>query len=399
MSEIASSVNIGENIDDTLPLDNLIQIQSLVSIPIVRPVTMTSTSVSMACREFVYGDTATVGARWETWLEIFELYILAIGLTDAAKIKACFLTHVGMDVFIIFKTLRKASNDDTYIEAHTKLTKYFVSSRSQFCEDQNFRRASKRADESVDEYILRLRQLAKHCKYTDIDAEILAHFVANCNMEQFQIKACREDTLTLEKAILLAKGYERDSTSLALLKNKTYNDTINFASSYNNCEKTQQFSNKQAFNQNSFNNSLSYNQCRYCGRQTHLNKQQCPAYGCMCKICGKKHHFANFCQSQSQQQGYKQQPQQSQSQHRSYNAIQKQQQYGSNVRGSMQTSSARDHSRGRNNLQASIASNDQDEISFCDGMHFNKNQSDYTESDEPISNNNLIRNKSNVINP
>ena len=65
----------------------------------------------------------------------------------------------------------------------------------------------------------------------------------------------------------------------------------------------------------------------------------------------------------------------------------------------MQTSSARDHSRGRNNLQASIASNDQDEISFCDGMHFNKNQSDYTESDEPISNNNLIRNKSNVINP
>jgi hypothetical protein len=49
---------------------------------------------------------------------------------------------------------------------------------------------------------MRLRQLATHCKYTDVDKDIFAHFVAHCNMEAFQLKAVREDSLTLETALV-----------------------------------------------------------------------------------------------------------------------------------------------------------------------------------------------------
>jgi hypothetical protein len=284
--------------------------------------TSSTPSAAMACETFVYGESSTIGARWETWLERFELYITATGLTDAVKTKACFLVHVGSDVYSIFKTLRKADNSDTYLEAHTKLTKHFVTTRSQFAEDQTFRRATKRSEETVDEFIMRLRQLAMYCKYADIDAEILAHFVAHCNMEQFQIKALREDTLTLSKAIALAKGYERDSSSLSQLKHKTYNDNgINFAGKQmdqnQSMKRNPGYVNKEPFiNQNYNCRQQSSSQCKYCGKQGHQIKQECPAYAMQCRKCGKRNHFANMCMSQSQpQRGNLHSSQQYQTQH------------------------------------------------------------------------------------
>ena len=156
---------------------------------------------------------------------------------------------------------------------------------------------------------MRLRQLALYCKYTDIDAEILAHFVAHCNMEQFQIKALQEDTLTLSKAIALAKGYDCDSSSLSQLKHKTYNDNcINFAG--NQIEQSQatkrnsSYMNKVSlpFLNQTYNYRQQGSQCKYCGKRGHQSKQECPAYASQCRKCGKRNHFANMCMSQSQPQ-------------------------------------------------------------------------------------------------
>ena len=36
-------------------------------------------------------------------------------------------------------------------------------------------------------------------------------------------------------------------------------------------------------------------ECRYCGQQHQ--QRQCPAYGKICRKCGKKNHFANVCRS------------------------------------------------------------------------------------------------------
>ena len=49
-------------------------------------------SDKIACDKFVYsGDQNTLGTRWTTWGEIFDLYVTANGLTDAGKIKASYL--------------------------------------------------------------------------------------------------------------------------------------------------------------------------------------------------------------------------------------------------------------------------------------------------------------------
>ena len=249
----------------------------------------TTPSATLNGEVFVYGDTTTVGTRWEMWLERFNMYLTATGLTDAAKVKACFLYQIGAEAHAIFKTLRKADNSDTYAEASTKLTNHLISKRSQFSEDQIFRRSSKRSDESVDEFVMRLRQLATHCKYADIDKEILAHFVAHCNMEAFQLKAVREDALTLDTALTLARGYERDAGSLLQLKSKNNQSGINYIN---------QRDNSNSNNGNRRQSDQNQHKCRNCGNNSHQNQQQCPAVNKLCLRCGKKNHFAAVCRSQ-----------------------------------------------------------------------------------------------------
>ena len=53
----------------------------------------------ITCGEFTYSDgSTTLGSRWESWSERFQLFIEANGLdptTDAVRIKAVFLLLMG----------------------------------------------------------------------------------------------------------------------------------------------------------------------------------------------------------------------------------------------------------------------------------------------------------------
>ena len=60
----------------------------------------------ITCQEFTYsGDSTTLGSRWESWLERFQLFIEANGLdptTDAVLINASFLHLMGQEAFEIY---------------------------------------------------------------------------------------------------------------------------------------------------------------------------------------------------------------------------------------------------------------------------------------------------------
>lgn len=97
---------------------------------------------------------------------------------------------MGEEAFHVYKSLKKHDNSDTLEEIYTFMTNHFVSKRSQFTEAQIFRRAVKEADETIDQYALRLRHLATHCKFSNVDDEILQQLVAGSGMENFQLKCC-----------------------------------------------------------------------------------------------------------------------------------------------------------------------------------------------------------------
>ncbi len=68
-----------------------------------------------------------------------------------------------------------------------------------------FRRASRHEEETANEFVIRLRQLAKNCQFKELDAEILQQFVANIGRHYGERKRVSPENLTLEKAIKISK--------------------------------------------------------------------------------------------------------------------------------------------------------------------------------------------------
>ena len=112
------------------PVDNLTTILPQIVLPatIISPIQITQSAIipvnilknrkkgsKITCREFTYsGDSTTLGSRWKSWSERFQLFIEANGLDkDAVGIKASFLLLIGHEAFEIYKTKRKADSSDT----------------------------------------------------------------------------------------------------------------------------------------------------------------------------------------------------------------------------------------------------------------------------------------------
>lgn len=126
--------------------------------------------------------------------------------------------------------------------------------------------------------LVQMNDVATHCKYDNVDNEILKHMVANCGMSQFQAKCIKEDNLDLSKALVIARGYERDVKQLNVLSQQRY--SINYAS---NPPK------------HPINPLKQNSECNGCGQASHQEKQDCRAYGRKCYNCDEYNHFANVC--------------------------------------------------------------------------------------------------------
>lgn len=242
------------------------------------------------CREFRYiGDSSTLGQRWENWLERFKLYLVTADIQDETKVKASFLLHMGDEAYQIYKSLRKKDSSDTLEQCYTFMTNHFVANRSQFTECQVFRRAMKTPEETIDDYALRLRQLAAHCKFEEsIDKEILNQLVAGSGMENFQAKCCRENNLDLKTALNIARGYERTAQNVNGLLKPTARELAR-SINYTSLSKTRQ-------DESRFRDQTDKDKCNYCNK-SHKRGDKCPAKGATCKSCGKKNHYAVVCRS------------------------------------------------------------------------------------------------------
>ena len=82
------TLQIDDNLEDT-DIQETIE-QEAIQIPVIPMSTSTTPSATLSCETFTYGDNTTVGTRWEMWLERFNMYLTATGLTDEAKKEGMF---------------------------------------------------------------------------------------------------------------------------------------------------------------------------------------------------------------------------------------------------------------------------------------------------------------------
>ncbi|XDV17686.1 hypothetical protein PO909_023512 [Leuciscus waleckii] len=164
---------------------------------------------------------------WTHWLQSFETFILAVGLTDVstAHKKALLLHCLGAEGQRVLGTLEIGHSDyDTAVEL---LTAHFAAPQSALLLHFQFRQRQQLPGESVQQYVANLRGLASTCKFGALpDEMILDQFIEHTNNAKLRETLLLEpDDLSLSQAITIALQIESAAAcASALTKQQTITD-------------------------------------------------------------------------------------------------------------------------------------------------------------------------------
>ena len=121
---------------------------------------------------FDYGVNVkqSAGIRWPKWIDAFEQYVLASGVTDVKQKLAILLHVVGDDVKDIYESICDAREE--YNAVKDKLNKYFKPMKNTDFQIYNFMKMHQEENEPVDDYVTRLRAASKFCEFDNAELEI-----------------------------------------------------------------------------------------------------------------------------------------------------------------------------------------------------------------------------------
>ncbi|CAB4028116.1 Hypothetical predicted protein [Paramuricea clavata] len=91
----------------------------------------------------------SLGTRWNIWMQDFEMFILASGITDAKRKRALLLYQAAQRVREIFRQIPDTGNDNEYDVATTKLKEYFEPQQNRRYAVYRFRQAHQEAHETT----------------------------------------------------------------------------------------------------------------------------------------------------------------------------------------------------------------------------------------------------------
>ena len=243
--------------------------------------------------EVVEGDN--VSQRWLRWVERFKLYVEVMKITDEKDKINHLLLYGEDDVFDAYQPLKDVSDNITAVI--NKLNGHFNPASNTQISVFQFRACKQFQDEKFDEYVSRLREMAKTCAFgTALDTEMKTQIIQGSNSENFQTKAMETTTSSLADIVKLGRTVEAVSKQLQEMKRNSgaqscvYNQTE---------ERVHQLRFKK--HDNSAKNNYRENKprtCFNCGEEyPHEKGKECPARGKECHLCQKRNHLAKCCRS------------------------------------------------------------------------------------------------------
>lgn len=203
---------------------------------------------------------------------------------DTVKL-SLFVTVCGPEIFELLVKLFIPEDPlkSTYAACILKLKDHFNPKKSKVLQRFKFNKCSQLVSQSISDYILDLRVLAKSCDFgTFLDEALRDRFIAGIKCASIQNILVEED-LTFEKACTKALAME-----LAVEGTKSLQCTDELQ--VNKIDK------RKFGASTSSNNKKSYSKCFRCGRQH--NPTRCPARNWSCFKCNKMGHGANVCKQE-----------------------------------------------------------------------------------------------------
>ena len=171
------------------------------------------------------------------------------------------LHSAGVGVKKIHKTLAiedPTGDDNVYSKTEQALNNYFIPKKNIEYEIFNFRQEKQKPSESLDSYYTRLKTLACHCVFHDVNREIKSQIIQFCCNNTLSLKALQDPTLTLEKMITLSRSLETSKLQAAHIENNEKEEEV------------ARIKKKKKFSKN------KSNKCFQCG-ESYPHKDVCPA--------------------------------------------------------------------------------------------------------------------------
>ena len=211
---------------------------------------------------------ASLATKWKLWMEDFEMFILASGITDPKRKRALLLYQAGQRVREIFRQLQDTGNESDYDTAKTKLQEYFEPQQNRRYAVYQFRQAKQDTHETLDQFNTRLRSLARTCAFHDVDFEIEQQTIMAGTSSRIRKRALRDPTYDLKAILLDGRRAEQSEFQTREIESKEQKpDGVNKVNTQPKRTTT----------------------CRNCGG-IYPHETQCPAKG---------NHFAKVCRGQS----------------------------------------------------------------------------------------------------
>ena len=223
-------------------------------------------------------DPSSLCQRWKAWKRRFETYLIAVNVTDDKQKRALLLYQAGQETQELFDTLPDTGDD--YATALTKLDAYFTPKKNVDYETFQFRQASQKAGETVDQFVTRLRKLAINCEFTDLDKELRSAVIQHCESKHLRRYGLRESDMTLEKLLAKARSLEvseKQASGIEQFNDTTYSvNRLGYKPNYKD-SRPQSFTPRKGPIR-----KPPASQCRNCGLTWPHNNGPCPA---RCHTC------------------------------------------------------------------------------------------------------------------
>ena len=262
--------------------------------------------------------------NWEEYVERIELYCIANKITDDSMQVATLLTKCGADTYKLIRELCAPSKpkEKTINEIVKLMTDHLNPKKNTAMERCIFSQAKQNTDESVNDFIARLKELAMSCNFTDLDEALCNQLVCGIRDHNTKIALFSEKDLTYKKAVEIATNREVAVRNAANTEKQTVHSSVQHVTSQrfqrkggppdrNNYSKLQQGDNRgnytrrnngNNFETNNFNsnartvNTRNFEKiCFCCGMKNNHNTRDCRFRNYSCNFCKTVGHLEKAC--------------------------------------------------------------------------------------------------------
>ena len=161
------------------------------------------------------GEITSVSSRWKRWRKSFEFFVEAQGIEGAKQKKALLLHCAGVDVQEIFGALdnsdiKVSSKADEYDIALKMLDEHFSPKANVPYERHVFRQMRQEDGETIDQFVVKLKNQADNCSFEDdVTEQIRDQVIDKCKSSSLRKRLLeRGQELKLEEVQQIARAME-----------------------------------------------------------------------------------------------------------------------------------------------------------------------------------------------